>query len=103
MEQEPTIIGEAFVELKTVTRWVLSGLIEAFFVACWVITQWFMNTYVVKLFGIDEGDKTIFEIFRWLFGISTLAPIVYFLIKLLVTMTVRTWREIQKELKGVKS
>lgn len=99
MEQEPPILQEAFSEFKTVLRWVLSGLIEAFFVVCWVLIQWIVNKYVITQFTLEGIDAHLLEVFQWIFAISTLAPIVFFLLQLIVTMAVRTYGSIRQVIK----
>lgn len=100
MGEEPTLLEDTLVELRTIIRWILSGLIEALFIICWVLTQWIVNELIISRFRISgEVDKTVLTIAQWLFAIATLTPILFFLVQLIVTMSVRTYRYIRKELK----
>src|SRR5262245_39258659 len=97
MRQEPNILAEATEEFITVVRWVLSGFIQAFFIICWVIIQWAVNEYVIVRFRVTGIDERVLIIAQLLFAIATISPIVFFLIQLLITMALRTWRFIRKE------
>lgn len=84
-------------ELQIVLRWVMSGLIEALFLSCWVIIQWGVNEYVVSRFSVNGIDATVLTIAQWLFGLATLSPIVFRIVRLIVIMAIRTFRDIRTE------
>lgn len=98
-ESEPTILADAASELSYVIRWVLSGLIQATFIICWVLIQWGVNKYIITPFNVYGVDGLVLKTAQWIFAIATLAPIVFFLVQLLVTMYVRTRNRIREELK----
>lgn len=92
------LIEDTSKEFHTVFRWVLSGLIEAFFIVCWVLIQWLLNKYILEPFALSGIDKITLTIAQWGFAIATLAPIIFFTAKLVFTMAIRTFREITKDL-----
>lgn len=99
--EDENVLKEASVEFQTILRWILSGLIQALFIVCWVVIQWVVNRYIVIPYGADFTgiDRIVLIISQWIFGITTLAPIVFFVVRLLVTMGVRTYRDIQGEIR----
>ena len=99
MEQEQTILAEILFEFRTIFRWVLSGLIQAFFIVCWVLIQWGVNEYIITRFSLAGIDGMLLSIFQWVFAITTLAPILFFTVQLLVTMTMRTYSNIRQIIK----
>lgn len=94
-----SIITDFQIEFALVIKWVLSGVLQAFFVVCWVVVQWAVNNYVVqpyKLYGVDEATLTVAQN---LFAVSTLAPILLFLVELVAKMIVRVIRNIAQEVR----
>jgi len=100
-EEEAPILESAWGEFLTVFRWVLFGIVEAFFLACWVLTQYVVNEYVISRFEVNGIDAIVLTIAQWLFGIATLAPILFRIIKLLGTLSIRTYRAIRDEWRQV--
>ena len=96
MEEGSNILNDALLELRTIFRWVLSGLIQAIFIVCWVVTQWGVNEFVIKVFALESTDGILLTIVQWGFAILTLAPILFYVIQSLVTMTIRTYRGIRQ-------
>ncbi len=92
------IFADAAIEFVTVLRWLLSGLIQALFLGLWVIIQWAVNEYVVMRFQVTGTDKAVLVIAQYAFGVATLAPILFFLLRLIATMAIRTFRDIKNEL-----
>lgn len=89
------IFADARIEFVTVLRWLLSVLIQAVFLGLWVIIQWAVNEYVVMRFRVTSIDKAVLVNAQYVFGIATLAPIMFFLLKLIVTMAIRTFLDIR--------
>lgn len=97
MNDKLKILADVPDEFLLVFRWILSGIIQALFIALWVLVQWSVNKYIITQFQVGGTDKNVLFIAQWLFAIATLIPMLLFLVKLLVTMTLRTYREIRQE------
>lgn len=87
-------------ELKVFTVWIFSSLIDAIFLALWVLVQWLVNGNVIVRFGLSGIDRWMLFAFQVLFAISTLAPVVIYIYADTSVMfwqaQMRIWREKDK-------
>ena len=97
MAEEPPVLESITEELQTAAQWVASGIIEGLFITCWVLTQWLLNEYVITRYRMEGVDAWTLTVAQWLFGIATLLPIGFRLIRLFGTMAIRTYRALQRE------
>ena len=87
-------------EFLNAVRWIASGLIQIIFIVLWVIMQWAVKHYVIVPYasGAEGADKYTLAIAQWLFSISTLTPIILFVLRQIITMLVRTYRGIRQDI-----
>lgn len=83
-------------EAKSFARYAFSSLLDAVFLVVWVLLQYGTGK-VIELFPLDGIDSVILEFFKYLFGLTTLAPILYDIVKNVVIIHYRTVRTIQNE------
>lgn len=85
-------------QLKILSKWIISSLIDSGFLAIWVFLQWLVNTKLIanlELSGIDRWVRQVFEV---LFAISTLAPVVIYIYVDIRVMLLRARKTIQREI-----
>jgi hypothetical protein len=82
--------------------WSVNSLLEAFFLALWGLTQWFVNNKIISPLDLKGIDRIILTVFQFLFAISTLAPVVITIYRDIRIMLLQTKRKIQNETKLVR-
>lgn len=95
-----TVLKNSTSEFWTVISWMASGINQALFIIVWVILQWAVNEYIIVPFGVQGIDKVVLYYAQLIFAISTLGPIAFYMVQLLVTLAIRTWRVISNEYHG---
>jgi len=77
-------------------RWVVTSILDAAFLVLWVVLQWGVNRikFFFPLVGMDEW---IFLVFHILFAVSTLVPIMIFIIKDIWIMVINTRKAIEQK------
>lgn len=94
-EIKPNIFDPSESRLPVIP-WIISGLTNGLFIIIWIFLQWGTNQ-IVKHFPLEvELDKIVFTIFGYLFSISTLIPIIFFILKDTITM----YRSLKKNIYG---
>jgi len=87
-------------EQKARSRWILfaSVLIDSIFLVLWVGVHYLLGLFMewVKLSGID---KWVLELFRIIFSLSTLLPIILFFYEDISIMYIRAKNRIKEEKK----
>lgn len=81
-------------EFVVFLRWLIASAIDAGFLVAWVWLQHTTNSYIqgLELSGIDKGTAIAFQI---LFALATLAPPLFYIIKDVTIMAMRTWAEMR--------
>ena len=75
MKRNLDFIEDGKADITRTLSWIISGIIEAFFIAVWILTQWLVSKYVVSQFEVDGIDKLVLHIAQWLFAALTLIPL----------------------------
>jgi lipid-A-disaccharide synthase-like uncharacterized protein len=78
--------------------WILSGVIDAAFVVAWVFVQWFVNEKVIEVYPLAGIDRWALGIIQGLFAVSTLVPIIAYVVVDIVVILNRARTMIMKEL-----
>jgi len=101
MADETTRLSQELSDLSWQTvlfiRWMLSSLLDAAFLAFWVLIQWTVDQYVIRRFDLSGVDKYVYLVAQVLFAVSTLAPILFYIVGDIAIMWIRTKRTIQQE------
>lgn len=92
------VLREARAEFLVISRWVLSGIIETFFIACLLVTQWLLEKYGTSQFQAKGVTEFILRFAEVMFAIALMVPITMYTIQTVVTVILRTYRGIQKEI-----
>ena len=81
-------------EFVVFLRWLLASLIDAGFLVTWVWLQHWTSSYIngLELSSIDKATTVAFQI---LFAIATLAPILFYIVRDVTIMAMRTWAAIR--------
>ncbi len=75
---------------------IWSVLLNAFFLCIWLGVQ-YLVAYIVSLLTTDEMNKILILIFRGIFAISTLIPILINLYKDLYILTIQANNEVKNK------
>jgi hypothetical protein len=89
-------------QLRIYTIWALSGVIDSVFLVVWVFTTWFVDEKIVAYFQVYGIDKWVLSTFQILFSLSTLAPIVIYIVGDISRMVIQARRKLQLELDKAK-
>lgn len=81
-------------EVKVFIRWIISSLLDASFLIVWIYLQWLVDKFTDR-FPLDNIDEVQLSIFRILFAITTLAPIIFYIIRDISVMYIRTRQKIR--------
>jgi ABC-type transport system involved in Fe-S cluster assembly fused permease/ATPase subunit len=84
--------------LRVFATQAASILIDAGFLALWLIVQWAVKEYVIKKLEISGIEKFVLLIFQVIFAISTLAPIVIYIYTDIKVMHLRAKKRINQEI-----
>jgi len=94
------IVGEEITalsnDLKIFIKWVLASLIDTSFLITWAFIQYYANQLIsdLQLSGIDIW---VFSAFQAIFAISTLLPVMIYIVKDIYLMYLRARKEVQAE------
>jgi len=91
------------IQLRVYTIWALSGIIDSVFLVVWVFTTWLVNEKIVAYFQVHGIDRWVLETFQVLFALSTLAPIVIYIVGDISRMVIQARRKLQLELDKAKT
>ncbi|MCP4429087.1 MAG: hypothetical protein GY803_31765 [Chloroflexi bacterium] len=83
-------------EAGILTGFVLSSILDGLALAIWLILQRLVK-FVEELAPLDGIDEIEYITFRILFGITTLIPILYHIVRNVVIYHYRTARTINEE------
>lgn len=72
-------------------------LIDALFLCLWVAVQWAVNTFVIERLELSSIDKWTLVVFRIIFAVSTLVPVVVYIYTDLRVMFIRVQKRIKEE------
>ena len=75
-------------------RWLIASLIDAGFLVAWVWLQHTTSLYIEGLVLSDIDKRTVVA-FQILFAVATLAPVLFYIVKDVTIMAMRTWAEIR--------
>lgn len=64
--------------LLTMTQSLACVVIDACFLALWVVIQLALEALVFSREGLSEVDESVLGIFRWVFTASTLFPVLVY-------------------------
>ena len=82
---------------KTYFIWALSGLVDAVFLSLWMVVQWFVDTQVISRLALAGIDKWVCNALQVVLGVSTLGPVVIYVIQDLAIISLRAMRRIKRE------
>ncbi len=72
-------------ELEFFVRAALSALIDGGFLAFWVAVQYWVNQFIQTM-NLTGADQIVFWVFQGILGVSTLAPVVFYIWKDVMVM-----------------
>ena len=81
-------------EFVVFLRWLIASLIDAGFLVAWVWLQHTASSYIEGLVLSDIDKRTVVA-FQILFAVATLAPVLFYIVKDVTIMAMRTWAEIR--------
>ena len=90
-------------QLKDYTIWALSGVIDSVFLTVWVFTTWFVDEKIVAYFQVYGINKWVLSTFQVLFSLSTLAPVVIYIVSDISKMVIQARRKLLLELDKAKT
>lgn len=90
-------VNEMRQRLKLFALQMVSCLINALFVAAWAFLQWVVQKYAVQPLGLAELDKWMLLAFHALFALTTLVPIVCYVVVDLRKIILRTYRVVREQ------
>lgn len=67
-------------EIKMFSKWIISSFLDATFLVLWVLVQWAVGAILewVKLSFFDSLQAIVFQV---LFAVTTLIPIVFYIVQ----------------------
>ncbi len=82
--------------LRTLGLHLIAVIFDALFLTIWLSIQWIMNTFISPKLHVGPEDAWMFKVFQYTFGISTLAPIILYVIRDIGIMTRETFQDVTK-------
>lgn len=89
-------------EAQHVTRWIISGLMQAAWIVGIVLIQNWVNRTILTQYLLSGLDSLVITVAQHLFAISTLAPIAFFVLESQVVMAARTYANIRSGISTIK-
>lgn len=95
-----------WIELKNTVKlfsfWALTTIIDTLFLAIWVLIQWIVGDKVITPIELTGIDNYVLIIFKIMFAVSTLAPVVITVYRDIRIMLIRTQNKIRQEINNDK-
>ena len=96
MEDDKIIWGNPLKDAKIFGRWLLSSVIDSGFMAGWVVIQWSAQQ-IVSRYPLQGIDAWVLYIFQIVFAITTLVPVLAYIVMDLAVMVIRVRRYLYVE------
>ena len=87
---------------KPLLIWTMTGLMDAAFLILWVIAQ-YITARIIEWFALTGLDANSLNIFQLLFAISTLVPVLMWILKDIAIMFIRVCGQIIQAFKEEKA
>lgn len=71
--------SEHMSEVKAFGSWALSSILDAAFLVFWVVLQWGVQQ-IIDLFPLKGLDQYVLTTFQFIFAITTLLPVIFYII-----------------------
>ncbi|MEA5517021.1 hypothetical protein [Nodularia sp. UHCC 0506] len=84
-------------KLQTLLLEITSIILDAFFLALWVLVEWALNKYVIKALELSGISQWVLVTFQIVFSISTLVVVLSYVILDITTIVTKNWRKIKLE------
>ena len=94
---ESVNMRDTVAEVKLFSKWIISSLLDGLFVAIWAAIQWGAQQAVVN-FPLEGVDLWTLRTFQLIFAITTLAPILIYIIMDTTIMIIRARIRVKNEL-----
>jgi hypothetical protein len=88
-------MGGLIDRLRVFAIQLASVLIDSLFLAGWVLTNWAADTHLFPLFQLDGMNTFFVRVLKVVFAISTLFPVLLYIIVDLLSISVRAKRTIR--------
>lgn len=84
-------------KIKTIIQWIVSSFLDAVFLVCWIVIQWFVNQKIIANLNLSGIDEWMLITFQVLFSIATLIPVIAYIGIDVCKVILRSWAQIQQE------
>lgn len=81
---------------------IASIFIDAVFLSLWVVIQYSVDCMVIKRLELSGIDLWMLRVFQVIFGLSTLAPVIIYIVVDIGVMVIRASNQIKQEKKHNK-
>jgi hypothetical protein len=83
--------------LKVFTIWAVTSLIDSAFLALWVCVQALVSNHVTARFELSGIDKWMLKAFEIVFAVSTLVPVIFYVVEDIIRMFLQAQERIRHE------
>lgn len=95
-----TIWKDVWGRFKKLSSYIIAVLIDGVFLALWVATQYLLDRFVLAKLQLSGIDTWVLDTFKWCFAISTIIPIILFLLGDTIKMLFSFVDEIRETLRS---
>lgn len=81
-------------KVRTLAVHLISILVDGIYLSIWAVIQFLVNNLIIRM-ELSTKDEFILPVFQWIFFVSTLIPVILFIVRDLRIMIINVGKEIE--------